>query len=93
MDVLVIIFICVMVFSFYIMIKNFNTLNVLTRISNAIYLYNMDMLHRGKYKEMDLVDYADMKPYLKVLFNLFDWGYKYILPKDKFELIEKYIKD
>lgn len=93
MDVLSIICICVMVFSFYILVKNFNTYDACEKISGAIYAYHMDMLYHDKYKEMDLVDYDDMKDYLKVLFNLFDWGYKHILPKDKFELIEKYIKD
>lgn len=61
-------------------------------ITDAIYNYRVDMIISGKYEQRDLVDYQDMETYNKTLFRLWDWGYKKILPKDKFELVKPYIE-
>lgn len=68
--------------------KNANTYNNRDIIINAIYEYKIDMGQQGKKVE---IDYDDMTSYDKTLWNLFDWGYKNILPSDKYEIIKKYI--
>lgn len=38
------------------------------------------------------VDFSDMEHYDKTCRRWWDWGYKRILPKEKFELVKEYIK-
>jgi hypothetical protein len=37
------------------------------------------------------VGYDDMRDYDSTVMRIFDWGYKNILPEDKFEIIKPYI--
>lgn len=37
------------------------------------------------------VEFDDMYSYDYTLFCIWDWGYKHVLPKDKYELIKDYI--
>ena len=37
-------------------------------------------------------DYTDMEHYLLTFFRAYDFGYTNILPKDKYKIIEPYIK-
>jgi hypothetical protein len=37
------------------------------------------------------VDYSDMCPYSISLIKIWDWGYKHILPKEKFLIIKPYL--
>lgn len=79
----------VVVIAWLLMIKNIITNTNLNIISNAIHAYNRDIIW-GKI-DGDLVGYDDMAGYCKTLFRFWDWGYKNILPKDKYELIKAYI--
>lgn len=56
-------------------------------ITNAIYEYKLDtILH----SESILVNYDDMEPYESTIKRFWDFGYKRILPKEKFKIIKPY---
>lgn len=58
-------------------------------ISNAILDYHFVCLTN----DIDYdCDYADMEPYLLTFFRVYDFGYTNILPKDKYKIIEPYVK-
>lgn len=57
-------------------------------ILEAIYLYRLD--HIGGPFD---VDYSDMKSVEDTYKRFWDWGYKLILPPDKYEIIKPYIKE
>ena len=59
-------------------------------ISDAIYRYNISMIKDERYDE--LISYDDNKSCEKTFLNIFDWGYKHLLPKDTYMLIEPFIK-
>ena len=64
-------------------------------IINAIYRYQTERLeneHMCGTPVKDEVDYCDMEPYEKTFNRFYDWGYKRILPKDKFKIIEPFIE-
>ena len=75
------------------LIKNGITYRWHVLITNAIFLYHVDC---ESILEIDLrekiVSYNDLESYDATLFRFWDWGYKHILPKEKFEIIEPYIK-
>ena len=75
---------------FLLMIKNHITSRNLHIILYAICAYNDDVKHRRVSSVQ--IPFDSMASYYKVLFRLWDWGYKHILPKDKYELIKTYIK-
>ena len=72
------------------LIKNDITLRNMVKINLAIHEYNIDVIFERV--SGDMIDYDEMMGYLKVLFRFWDWGYKNILPKDKYELIKDYIQ-
>ena len=76
--------------AWYIMIKNIITRINFDIISCAIHAYNTDVI--WKRIDGEKVSYDDMMGYCKAVFRFWDWGYKNILPKDKYELIKDYIK-
>lgn len=58
-------------------------------ITQAIFKYQLDA---SKCEEFEwTVDYSDMESYDRTLWRLWDWGYKRILPKEKFEYLGDYI--
>ena len=59
------------------------------KICDAILRYRIDMIEQNNCNFE--VDYDDAEPYDKTLLRLWDFGYHNILPKEKFEIIEKYI--
>ena len=77
----------------YFLVKNFVTYHWHKLITNAIFLYHVDC---ESSLEIDLrekiVSYNDEEPYDSTLFRFWDWGYKRILPKEKYRIIEPYIK-
>lgn len=77
-----------LVANFIYVLKNNNTLNKRLIIANAIYDYQCDMTYKNS---KILVSYSDMESYEETQNRIFDWGYKNILPPDKYELIEPYI--
>ena len=58
-------------------------------VLNAIAAYRIEKILAGESSE---VEFDDMEDYDKTLLRIWDWGYKRILPKDKFEIIKPYIK-
>lgn len=77
--------ITVVIFCIYIVIKNENTYNKRYLISKAIYCLRIKNSNAN-------VNYCNMEDYNKTLFRLFDWGYKDILSKEDFEVLEPYIE-
>jgi hypothetical protein len=78
----------------FFLIKNNNTFNQHIKISHAIYEYHIYCIYnkpRDYNSSLD-VDYCDEEGYGKTLFRIFDWGCENILPKEKYELVKKYIK-
>ena len=73
----------------FLLIKNENTFENHVKIGDAIFRYRIDMIKQNNYNFE--VDYNDIEPYDKTLLRLLDFGYTNILPKEKFEIIEKYI--
>lgn len=73
-------------------LKNMNTVKNHMRILNAITDYQNDCVKKDMYKEALNVTIQDKEDYDKTFWRLWDWGYKRILPKDKFEIIKPYIK-
>jgi hypothetical protein len=53
-------------------------------------MYRRDMIARGEFVNFK-VNYDDMESYDETLFRLFDFGYKNILPKEKYDIIKPYI--
>ena len=80
-----------------VLIKNAVTYHNFNIISDAIYKYSIDAIDKAvkngtildgvKYE----VEYDDMRDYNSTVMRIFDWGYKNILPEDKFEIIKPYI--
>ena len=89
--VLIILFVViglVMLSMAYLLIKNSNTCEQRTRIDTAIFRYRLDCIGHGVEAR---VTYDDMEEYEQTLYRIFDWSYKKILPKEKFELIKDFI--
>ena len=72
--------------------KNNNAFDNCVIIIKAIYRYKNDLIENGNLDD-SAVDYTDMRSYESVFLRIWDWGYKNILPKDKFEIIKPYIKE
>lgn len=73
----------------FMLFKNENTFRNMEKIIDAIYIYQLECLTDNS---STAVDYYDMRSYERVLFRFWDFGYKHILPEEKFKLIEAYIK-
>ena len=69
--------------------KNNVTYKQHMRIMNAIFTYRKEKILNDEPPE---VEFDDMEDYDKTLLRVWDFGYKRILPKDKFEIIKPYIK-
>ena len=59
-------------------------------IYEAIYAYTRDMTKRNEFNYE--VKYYDMESFHDTVFRLFDFGCTNILPKEKYEIIEPYIR-
>lgn len=73
----------------FMIIKNFNTLRQHEKIDNAIYEYRRNCIRK---KVAPAVNYDDEEDYDETLFRIWDWGYKNILPSEKYEIIKEFIK-
>lgn len=91
--IFLVLYILFFVMAIIFLIKNFITYHWHTLIVDAIFWYYVDC---ESSLEIDLreklVCYNDLESYDATLFRFWDWGYKHILPKEKFEIIEPYIK-
>lgn len=86
MYIIVILYMALIALCVFFAVKTSNTYNNTMKIIDAIHAYRLEYLWNAK------VDYKDMETFEQTLFRFWDWGYKRILPKDKFELIKPYIK-
>lgn len=83
-----VLFVCTLVMG----LKNDFTFGARTKITDAIFRYHMHCLMSGDYEGARLVTFEDMESYDTTMYRIWDWGYKRILPPDKFELIRPFIK-
>ena len=88
--ILLLTIIVVSLFFCVIHIKNEVTYKNNIIISRAIYFYNIDRISKGDLDGM--LSYDVIKSYNKSLINMFDWGYKNLVPKDIYALIEPFIE-
>ena len=91
--IFLVLYILFFVMAIIFLIKNFITYHWHTLIVDAIFWYHMSaesILEREQREK--LVCYNDLESYDATLFRFWDWGYKHILPKEKFVLLEPYIK-
>ena len=88
--VFIVICLIALLFDFLYYIKTLITYKNMMIISDSIYRYNLSMIEDERYDE--LISYDDIKSLDKALFNIFDWGYKNLLPRDTYMLIEPFIK-
>ena len=88
--VLLLTIIVVLLFCYVMHIKNEVTYKNNKIISRAIYFYNIDRISKG---DLDgILSYDVIKSYNKAFINIFDWGYKNLVPKDTYVLIEPFIE-
>ena len=73
---------------FIVMAKNIVTYERRVLIYDAIFRYHINCIRN---KENICVDYDDTEDYDKTLWRLHDWGYKNILPPEKFAIIKPFI--
>lgn len=76
----------------FLLYRNETAFKMQSIICRAIYKYHMEMIRQGNGKGKYLVEYDDMENYDRTLFRFWDWGYKHILPPEKFEIIKPYIE-
>lgn len=87
----IVILVLISVFCIYILFRNECVFKNHMILSDAIHMYHRDMIIQGEFVNFK-VDYDDMESYDETLFRLFDFGYKNILPKEKYDIIKPYIK-
>lgn len=73
----------------YMLIKNRTTSKIYNKYFDAICDYQLECAKNGA---SPTVSFDDMEDYEDMLYRWWYWGSKYILPADKKELIDKYIK-
>lgn len=87
--VLSIVGLTVFLFAVLLEIKNQITLKHRLRINDAICAYRIDCRCNG---QQPCVNYGDGESYEKTWLRLWDWGYKRILPPEKYEIIKPYLQ-
>lgn len=70
------------------LIKNEITYKNHMIITEAILVYNIDMI---KNDSDSRINFEEAEDYATTFWRLWDWGYTRILPRDKFELVKPYI--
>ena len=89
MDIITILYLTLVGLCFIFTVKALVTYKQQCTIADAVFRYTMDLIDQS-ICEYD-VDILDIEDFDKTLWRLWDWGYKRILPKDKFEIIKPYI--
>ena len=74
------------------MVKNEVTYRMHRKISEAIFHYKMWCIDNGCASYRNRVNFWDTESYYATVLRIWDWGYKRILPPEKFALIEPFIK-
>lgn len=88
--ILLIFMVCVGIFLIFLLIKNNITFNNRELMREAIYLYLTD--ESVDTESTMWIYFDDMESYEETLYRLWDFGYKHILPKEKYEIIKPYIE-
>ena len=57
----------------------------------AITHYSVDRIMANDLKHVNDVQTKDMEDFRQTVYRLTDWGYKRILPKEKYELVKPFI--
>lgn len=83
--ILILIFLVFLVFKVNITYKNHMI------IIDAIFKYRMNKLHSTEDIFNPDINYEDREPFEATLFRLWDFGYKNILPPEKFEKVRPFI--
>lgn len=86
----------IVLFSIFYDAKNDNTLKNRMKIHFAINNMTLEAMRAGDtdaYNEIMVNLYDNMEPYDKTFWRFWDWGYKRILPPEKFKLVEPYITE
>lgn len=80
----------IVLFCIMLLIKNEITFRNRCIIISSILAYQHDAI---KHEEFSFdISGTDMEDYNKTLYRLWDWGYKRILPKEKYEIVKRYIE-
>lgn len=74
-----------------VLIKNEITYKHQCLICDAIYLYHIDVIENTEHPHVYDVEFDDMEDYDRTFTRWWDWGYKRILPPEKYEIIKDYI--
>ena len=100
-DVIIIVYTTLMLLMLLLLlIKNLNTFRVHTKVSDAIFAYNLAVIDRfySDYEIRDrfdihkmTIEYDVMEDYSKTLLRFWDWGCTRIVPRDTYELIKPYL--
>ena len=88
--IVIIIYALILIVFILAIIKNENTFKQHMVVANAIHRFRLDHIKRDWLASLS-VDFEDMEEYDSTFWRLWDWGYKNILPKEKYELIKDYI--
>lgn len=89
-DVIRILMAVILILSVIFSVKNLVTFINRSKINDAIFLYRCQCYRKN---DKSLVSFDGMESYLATMFRLWDWGYKHILPPEKFEIIKPFIKN
>lgn len=83
----------VLILAIVFLIKNGVTYKHMNRILNAIHEYNTREIDKSfeENRPFDIISYDCFKSYEAVLFNIFDWGNKNIIPVEYYERIKPYL--
>lgn len=81
----------VLVFFGLMWLKVDNATNNQLLISMAIFLYKKDRLEQEDLAHIDDVNWSDMEEFEKTVYRMTDWGYKRILPEEKYKLVKPFI--
>ena len=73
------------------LLKNNNTYKNRIILLNAIAKHNCAAMREDQCDK--LIDYGCIESYYTTLFNLFDWGYKNLVPRDVYKRIEPFIDE
>lgn len=93
--ILILKIICViaLLFCTFLMIKVDNASKNQKCIADAIFRYNVDLIHRNfvNYLDGGQIPYTTIESFARTLWRLWDWGYTRIVDKETFEKIKPYI--
>lgn len=91
-DIVGIVCVIILIMCVIFTIKNENTYRTHIIINEAIFARKMYCIRNADFEHVNEVDYKHAESYGRTLLRFWDWGYKRILPPDKFEIIKPFIK-